>query len=158
MIYTHYCIDKGMRISPTSNRIINNQAKDVITFIFLICLTRRTTDLICQKSILLHWHRHLQITEIYTPNQTAETKFCCPSQNAKPCSHHSSQVISIISTVSVWSNLNCQYLMSNAICQHKKRTGELESGSQVPSSQFYIPTHYTTILAGQNSVLLQFMY
>ena len=64
------------------------------------------------------------------------------------CSHHSSQVISIISTVSVWSNLNCQYLMSNAICQHKKRTGESESGSQVLSSQFYILTHYTTILAG----------
>ena len=157
MIYTHNCIDKGMRISPTSNRIINNQAFYHF-HLFNLPNQMDPTDLISLRSILLHWHWHLQITEIYTPNQTAETKFCCPSQNAKPCSHHSSQVISIISTVSVWSNLNCQYLMSNAICQHKKRTGELESGSQVPSSQFYIPTHYTTILAGQNSVLLQFMY
>ena len=100
-------------------------------------------------------HRHLQIIELYkstpNPNQSSETKFCCPSQMQKRrvpeiilCIHHSSQVISIISTVSVWSNLNCQYLMSNAICQHKKRTGESESGSQVLSSQFYILTHYTT--------------
>ena len=157
MIYTHNCIDKGMRISPTSHRIINNQA---FYHFHLFNLPNQTdpTDLISLRSILLHWHWHLQITEIYTPNQTAETKFCCPSQNAKPCSHHSSQVISIISTVSVWSNLNCQYLMSNAICQHKKRTGELESGSQVFRSQFYIQIHYTTILAGQNSVLSQFMY
>ena len=157
MIYTHHCIDKGMRISPTSHRIINKQAFYHF-HLFNLPNQMDPTDLISLRSILLHWHWHLQIIEIYTPNQTAETKFCCPSQNAKPCSHHSSQVISIISTVSVWSNLNCQYLMSNAICQHKKRTGELESGSQVLRSQFYIPTHYTTILAGKNSVLLQFMY